>query len=460
MESYEVYLCYSPGSQAYEVELFVYDLYTFLTHRGRLKVFFQKLSAPNGSMEKCAMAAKNAKVLLAICDDQFPSRNNCIEIASALSNNVVVQPMYVSDRFRWEQVGKEAWRMKDLDIAPTWLRGIDAFREQTFALPPIEFSRSPTFAKKSYDHLLFVINDAINYASSSDDGASSSQCTFTPHDSGALMVAGGHAHSLVVLKNGTVRGFGWDHYKQVSGAEGTKGIKQISCGLNHSLLVLEDGSVVGCGDNQDGQISKLDTLSGVKQVAVGRGFSLFLLEDGTVVGRGSDKLGQVSGAQGVRGVRSIVAGGSHSLLLLEDNTVVGFGLDRDGQVSGASKLRGVKQMSAGRFHSLFLLEDGTAVGCGLDNEGQVSKVAEMSRGGDIVQVAAGGFHSLLLTKSGQVLGCGFDEDRQVSDALKVTGATQVACGGFHSLFLHGDGTISGCGKDEFGQISDCNSSEM
>jgi hypothetical protein len=116
-----------------------------------------------------------------------------------------------------------------------------------------------------------------------------------------------------------------------------------------------DGTVVGWGWNDYGQVTIPTGLSGVTAIAAGGLHSLALKNDGTVVGWGWNDYGQVTIPTGLSGVTAIAGGGYHSLALKGDGTVVGWGLNGNGQTTIPTGLSGVTAIAAGNAHSLALV---------------------------------------------------------------------------------------------------------
>jgi hypothetical protein len=110
---------------------------------------------------------------------------------------------------------------------------------------------------------------------------------------------------------------------------------QISAGGYHSLALLEDGNVIGWGEKTNRQITIPD-FGGRRATQISSGIvhSLALLEDGNIIGWGNNDEYQTTIPDfGGRRVILISAGGFYSLALLENGTVVGWGLNNYGQIT-------------------------------------------------------------------------------------------------------------------------------
>jgi len=189
------------------------------------------------------------------------------------------------------------------------------------------------------------------------------------------IAAGGH-HSLVVLGNGDVYSFGSNLSGQLGHGDTehrhapTKivplsdwvGVVAVAAGLNHSLVIMANGNIYSFGFNHWGQLghgdtddrhwpTRIDKLATVIDLyktqcvaaAAGHGQSLVLLENGDVWVFGSNVYGElglgdeppyiISTPEILRSsVRSVAAGLKHSLLLSENGDVHSFGDNEYGQL--------------------------------------------------------------------------------------------------------------------------------
>jgi alpha-tubulin suppressor-like RCC1 family protein len=174
---------------------------------------------------------------------------------------------------------------------------------------------------------------------------------------------------------------------------GLSGVLAISAGFAHSLAVMKDGTVRAWGENRWGEVGDGTTagrnapvvVPAVKDavgVAAGQGFSAAVLRDGSVMTWGNrlhGALGRTPDADnradpvparvpGVQGVRTIVAGHSHVLALTEGGTVISWGMPDFGQTGrpGASNpapgpipgLSGVQSIAAHENTSMAVLASG------------------------------------------------------------------------------------------------------
>lgn len=168
-------------------------------------------------------------------------------------------------------------------------------------------------------------------------------------------ISAGAYHSLALLKDKTITGWGDDTSGQALGGNSLTGIIGISAGGYHSLAIrdINGGVVTGWGDNDYFQSSNGNHLTGVKMVSAGHLHSFALLNNGRVTGWGWNDDGQVAGITNLNNISGIFTGNW-------SNTPVG-------------QLTGVKSIHAGWFHTLALLENNKITGWGFNNVGQLNE---------------------------------------------------------------------------------------
>jgi alpha-tubulin suppressor-like RCC1 family protein len=170
-------------------------------------------------------------------------------------------------------------------------------------------------------------------------------------------------------------------------------VAAISAGPRHSLALMKDGTVRAWGFNRWGQVGDGTTVNratpvvvtGVRDavaVAAGRDFSLALLNDGSVMAWGNQfegATGRTVAADnlagptpmpvpGARAVKAIAAGSSHALALTEAGTIISWGQSDFGALgrglnasSAAAPLRsptGVQSLAAHGSTSIAVLANG------------------------------------------------------------------------------------------------------
>jgi filamentous hemagglutinin family protein len=329
-----------------------------------------------------------------------------------------------------------------------------------------------------------------------------------------VKIVAGNAHTLALLSDGTVKGWGSNIFYQLGDGTGgiranpvsipgLSGVTDIAAGWGHSLALLSDGTVKSWGYNDCGQLGdgttnpnatpvSVSDLSGVTAIAAGVYHSLALLSNGTVRAWGYNNSGQLGdGTQtnrltpvsvsGLAGVTALAAGYYHSLALLSDTTVKSWGFNGEGQLGDGTQttrltpvsvlgLSGVTAIAAGDYHSLALLSDGTVKGWGRNGYGEVgvprtgpclTAVSVPGLSG-VTAIAAGHFHSLALISDGTVRGWGYNNLGQLGDGTTtsynltsvkgLSGVTAITAGDYYSLALRSDGTVESWGYNNRGQL--------
>lgn len=258
-------------------------------------------------------------------------------------------------------------------------------------------------------------------------GNSEGQCDVPVGLTGADRTAGGFAHSLALLLDGTVAAWGDNSAGQCSVPAGLSGALQVEAGSYHSLALRSDGTVAVWGAIW----APVPTgLSQAIQIAAGNYHSLALRSDGTVAAWGQNEKGQCDVPADLTGVVGMGTGAYHSFAIRSDGTVAAWGDNASGQCDVPAGLTGVFQVEGGRLHSLALRSNGTVVGWGDNTSGQCNVPADLK---GVTQVAAGRFHSLALQADGTVVAWGSNTSGQCDVPAGLTGVLQVKAGVFHSL---------------------------
>lgn len=267
-------------------------------------------------------------------------------------------------------------------------------------------------------------------------------------------------------------------------------VTAVSGGLEHSVALLSNGTVMGWGGNSSGQLGDGSTTLSEVPVAV--------------------SLSPPSGFT----VTAVAAGAYHSLALLSNGTesrVMSWGNNNygelgDGNTSGSdvpvtvslSLPHGVTvaEISAGSYDSLALLSSGHVMAWGIDEEGQLGdgkatnsdvpvsvcavgysscpNVSEQLSGVRAVSAGTGGQSLALLASNQAVVAWGFNGGGQLGDGTitnsavpvpvcavghsscpnaseQLTGVTTISAGGGQSLALRESQTLA-WGENTFGEL--------
>jgi alpha-tubulin suppressor-like RCC1 family protein len=255
-----------------------------------------------------------------------------------------------------------------------------------------------------------------------------------PTDASVVSVAAGLYHSLVLLSDGRVYGWG----RGTSGLLGStaasiqitpvqvqfpanmsSSVVALSAGESYSLALLADGTVYAWGSAVDGALGngttsgvfstpvkvQFPTTSPVVAIASGQNHNLAVLVDGTnhvVYAWGNNSSGKLGLdpltttrkstpvlVGGISSAMDVAAGNSHSLALLSNGTVLSWGANSHGQLGDGQadqygnpvirqritpglvvNLAGVTRIGAGYTHSLAVDSTGTAWIWGDSDRGQ------------------------------------------------------------------------------------------
>jgi alpha-tubulin suppressor-like RCC1 family protein len=237
-------------------------------------------------------------------------------------------------------------------------------------------------------------------------------------------IASGNLHGVALHPNGTVAGWGSNHYEQSRGSETNQlgeslvvikgqlltNVIAVAGADSHTLAVKGDGTVTAWGGKKTGGYGEVNVphgLSNVIAVAAGRSRSLALKRDGTVIGWGT----RVA-PKGLSNVVAIAVADldfGYDLALRDDGSVVQW--ERNGTlVPGPTEATNVIAIAAGSSQSLALRNDGTVIEWRnllkrTDIHPQITSMhPELT---NIVAIAAAQMRCLALKKDGTVVAWGF-----------------------------------------------------
>ncbi|NBP02997.1 MAG: hypothetical protein EBU90_23370, partial [Proteobacteria bacterium] len=271
-----------------------------------------------------------------------------------------------------------------------------------------------------------------------------------------VQISAGEYHSLALLKDGSITGWGFNNNGQTTIPAGIgTNATGIAAGYGHSLALLKDGRVTGWGLNNYGQITiPVGIGNNTTGIFAGQYYSLALLKDGRVTGWGLNDYGQTNIPVGIgNNATGISAGGYHCLALLKDGSITGWGRNLFGQtIIPAGIGTNATGISAGNYHSLALLKDGTVTGWGYNFNGEITIPAGI--GTNATGITAGHYHSLALLKDGSITGWGKNDYGQTTIPVGIgNNATGISAGAAHSIALLKDGSITGWGRNGEGQTT-------
>jgi alpha-tubulin suppressor-like RCC1 family protein len=278
-----------------------------------------------------------------------------------------------------------------------------------------------------------------------------------------VAVAAGKDHSLAILSDGSARAWGLGSSGQLGDGQSGAGVESnvpvlvsapagwtgkkvisIAAGEEHSLALLDDGTVWGWGRGDLGQLGngssadspvpvQAQALSGVTAIDCGQNFSVAVASVGTVWTWGDNLEGQLGRdtegwpsptpgqVAGISGVTSIAAGAYHTIaakLTTSEQVVWAWGSNVNGQLGVGSSvtqssiplavagLPNVVSVAAGGYHSVVAGSDGSVWTWGRNIEGQIGNgststtpvytPAALAGLTGIIKVDAGDFHTLVV----------------------------------------------------------------
>lgn len=306
-------------------------------------------------------------------------------------------------------------------------------------------------------------------------------------DAGAIALAGGGRHGMLLKADGTLYGWGDSQDGAVGANEGysctgniqntfwtpvkVTGITSttaLSASTMNSAAVCNGGSICVWGNNDRGQLGQGNRCrSGAPIQATypggGIGFKSIASSDALVTlvvgpdgslattGAGGGPLGYGAPGQpdvlslravpGISGLQSVAAGQAHAIALQNDGTVLSWGRNDSGQLgvgsttgnytpSAVPGLSGVVAIAAAGEFSLALKGDGTVYGwgrfVGTAQQSAVQTSPTLVSGlASVTRIAAGQTHALALRSDGSVWAWGLNSYGEVGDGTKVTRISPV-----------------------------------
>ncbi len=307
--------------------------------------------------------------------------------------------------------------------------GIDKTTNQfTFTLTPV--NDAPTFGLS----LLFNTNTVVGWGYNGSGGATNAAGPVT----GVTAIAAGGEHSLALLPNGTVLGWGLNTSNQAAPPIGLNNVIAISAGAQHSLALRSDGTVVAWGSNFRGQCTIPAGLTNVVAISAAGDHSVALKSDRTVVAWGYNLNGESTVPAGLTNVAVIAAGDNHTAVLKTDGTIVVWGFGGNGEKNVPATATNVATIASGGHHVLALRNDGTVVAWGYNTVGQATVPAGLT---NVVAISGGLGHSVALKSDGTVVVWGGNNVNQRTVPPGLAGVIKIAAGSVHTLALVGSSLV-------------------
>lgn len=330
-----------------------------------------------------------------------------------------------------------------------------------------------------------------------------------PFDLGHVIdVAGGSAHRLALLADGTVIGWGATDYGQLNIPPGLNDVIAISANQYHSVALKSDGSVVSWGNAAYTNLPP--DLTNAFAITAGPNYNLYLYQSppatplcytrspapvttesatlrGSVVPNGHptsawfewglttayenasapNDLGPWPSVTPVSLPLSnlLTATVYHCRVVISNVTGVTYGADqmfRTGSKVSAwgfndswqstipPGLSNVIAISSGPNSSCALRPDGTVVAWGKNDHSQTNVPAWLA---NVIAIASGLGHNLALNQDGTIIGWGYNLHGQAPAPNGLVDAVAISAGNYHSLALKSDGSVIAWGLNSSGQTN-------
>ncbi len=288
-------------------------------------------------------------------------------------------------------------------------------------------------------------------------------------------VHAGRRHTLVVMKDGRLLGFGANYNSQLGYpysftymtvaaiVPGLDDVKAAAAGVNFSMALKGDETVWvwgynpffpqladGVAINPDGTLSagqhtpeQVPGLANIKAIAAGDNYAGAIDENGDLYMWGDNEFGQLgTGDNNPRptpvkvafGIKSVAVSDNHTVAVKVDGTVIAFGKNEMGQLGDGTNapsnlpvnvigLTDIKEVALGDDHSLALGENGQVYAWGSNYQGRLGNGTASPSAtpinliglNNVVAIAAGFAHSMAMTGDGHVYSWGFNDKGQLGN---------------------------------------------
>jgi len=248
-----------------------------------------------------------------------------------------------------------------------------------------------------------------------------------------LGIACGEFHTLLLKRDGTVTGRGWDGLGQATVPAGLTNVASVACGLDHSVAVLADGRAVlwGRNDLRQAEVAEADN-HGFVAAAAGLLHTVLLRANGTLHFTHPSFRPELSGIPTISDAVGVAAGAAHTVVLHRDGRVDSFGRTFAASARVPIEAQGCVAVAAGGYFSLALRSDGRVVAWGDNTSGQTVVPASAT---SVVAIAAGSYHAVALRSDGTLVVWGEGSNGALAVPSGLKDVVAVAAGGYHTQVL-------------------------
>ncbi len=246
-------------------------------------------------------------------------------------------------------------------------------------------------------------------------------------------VACGEFHTLLLKRNGTVVGRGWNGLGQAQVPDGLEQVAAIGCGVDHSVAILASGRAMlwGRNDQKQAEVEESENHGFVAGTG-GLLHSVLLRGDGSIHITHPLLRAESLGLPTVTDAVSVAAGAAHTVVLHGNGRVTAFGRAPAAVLAVPAMALGAISVAAGGYFTLALKPDGRVIAWGDNRYGQLDVPPTAT---NVIAVAAGSYHAVALCADGRVIAWGEGSNGATAVPPGLTGVMSVAAGGYHTQVL-------------------------